>query len=283
MSINVYQIVTDRIISELEKGIIPWNKPWTGPSGRSGAWSRSTGRAYSLLNQMLLRKPGEYLTYKQAQEAGGQVRKGEKSSMVVFWKQVPIEEQQPDGTKVKKMIPMLRYYNVFHIDQIDGITAKYKADEIGHFDPIAEAEAIAAEYSKRENITIDHNLEEAYYSPSRDLISVPHPEQFPDNAEYYSTLFHEMVHSTGHASRLDRLTKTAHFGNEEYSKEELVAEIGSAALMAHIGIENPRTFKNSVAYVQSWLRALRNDNKLIVSASSKADKAVEFILNGAAA
>lgn len=138
---NVYQIVTDRILEELEKGVIPWQKPWTGT--RSGAYSRSTGRAYSLLNQFLLGKPGEYLTFKQAQEAGGHVRKGEKASVAVFWKQIQVDDTDADGNEIKKTIPVLKYYNVFHIDQCEGIEPKYKPEEIGGFDPDTEAEEIA--------------------------------------------------------------------------------------------------------------------------------------------
>lgn len=284
---SVYELVTERIIAELEKGEIPWHKPWTGLGGeRNGAWSRSTGRAYSLLNQMLLGKPGEYLTFKQCEAAGGKVRKGEKSSMVVFWKQVAVddeEEKDENGKPKKKLVPMLRYYNVFHIDQCDGIEAKYKAAEIGRFDPIAEAQAIADEYSEREHLTIDHVAgDEAFYSPARDCIQLPLREMFPENREYYSTLFHEMVHSTGHKSRLNRLDRVAAFGSEDYSKEELTAEIGAAALMNRVGIETARTFKNSAAYIQSWLEALRNDTRMIVSASSRAEKAVNYIINGAA-
>lgn len=278
--INVYELVTERIIDELEKGIIPWNKPWTGT--RNGAYSRSTGRAYSLLNQMLLRKPGEYLTFNQCKEAGGKVKKGEKSSMVVFWKQVTVDDVDPaTGETRKKMVPMLRYFNVFHIDQCEGIEAKYKPEEVKPFDPIAEAEEILTTYRQREGLTIENvRGDRAYYSPANDYICLPLQEQFPDPVEYYSTAFHEMIHSTGHVSRLDRLNRPAAFGSEEYSKEELVAEIGSASLMAHLGIESAQTFRNSAAYIQGWLSALRNDPKMIVSASSKAEKAVHYILNG---
>lgn len=286
---SVYEMVTERIIAELEKGEIPWQKPWTGLNGeRAGAWSRSTGRAYSLLNQMLLGKAGEWLTFRQCTAAGGKVRKGEKASMVVFWKYIAVDdegEKDENGQPVKKEIPILRYYNVFHIDQCDGIEAKYKAAEIGRFDPIAEAQAIADEYSEREHLTIDHVAgDEAFYSPARDCIQLPLREMFPENREYYSTLFHEMVHSTGHKSRLNRLNRpgNAGFGSEDYSKEERVAEIGAAALMNRAGIETEKTLRNSAAYVQSWLRALRNDTRMIVSAASRAEKAVNYIVNGAA-
>ena len=123
MAINVYQIVTDRIIAELEKGCIPWVKPWTGV--RTGAYSRATGKPYSLLNQMLLQKPGEYVTFKQAIEAGGSVRKGEKAQIVVFWKPLEVVEKDKDGNPVKKMIPLLKYYSVFHIDQCENLKPRF--------------------------------------------------------------------------------------------------------------------------------------------------------------
>ncbi len=275
--INVYEMVTDRIIKELENGNIPWQKPWTGT--RNGAYSRSTGRAYSLINQMMLKHTGEYLTFNQCKEAGGSVRKGEKSEIVVFFKPLTITEKDTNGNDVEKTIPLLRYYNVFHISQCDGIEPKYKAEDVKPFDAIAEAEEIAAQYGSRSGVAIVHCAgDRACYSPSFDRITMPLKEQFDNPEEYYSTLFHEMTHSTGHKSRLDRISKDAHFGNEEYSKEELVAEIGSAGLMNHIGIEVAGTFKNSVAYIQSWIRALKDDKRLIVSASSRAEKAINYIL-----
>lgn len=277
MSVNVYQIVTDRILEALENGTVPWRKPWTGV--RTGAYSRSTGRPYSVLNQMLLGKPGEYLTYKQATEAGGQVRKGEKASFVVFWKMLPVTEKNKDGKEVKKIVPLLKYYNVFHIDQCDGITAKYKAEDLKPSEPIEEAENVLADYSARSGCPIINSKQDrAYYSPSLDEIHLPLREQFMEIAEYYATAFHESVHSTGHKSRLNRLDSAAFFGNEVYSKEELVAEMGSAILMNEMGIEVPSTFQNSAAYIQSWLKALKNDNRMIVAASGKAEKAVKLIL-----
>ena len=278
MSVNVYQIVTDRILEALENGTVPWRKPWTGV--RTGAYSRSTGRPYSVLNQMLLGKPGEYLTYKQATEAGGQVRKGEKASFVVFWKMLPVTEKNKDGKEVKKIVPLLKYYNVFHIDQCDGIQPKYKAEDLKPSEPIEEAENVLADYSERSGCPIIHAKQDsAYYSPTLDEIHLPLREQFMEIAEYYATAFHESVHSTGHKSRLNRLDSAAFFGNEVYSKEELVAEMGSAILMNEMGIEVPSTFQNSAAYIQSWLKALKNDNRMIVAAAGKAEKAVKLILN----
>jgi len=273
---DIYNAVTERIIAQLEKGIIPWQKPWTGVQG--GAISGATGKPYSLLNQMLLGKAGAYYTYNQVLAQGGTVRKGEKAQIVVFWKQVKVNEPQDDTTKepAEKLIPMLRYYNVFHIDQCEGITPQ----EIPVERPVsAEAEEIIKGYSKREGLEIRHQKgDEAYYSPSRDCIVLPLVEQFCSNTEYYSTVFHEMAHSTGHASRLNRLKATAHFGSAEYSKEELTAEISAAALMNHTGIETKGSFRNNAAYIQNWLTVLKNDRRLIVTASGAAAKAVDYIL-----
>lgn len=277
MSKSVYEMVTDRIIEQLEQGCIPWQRPWTGV--QSDAYNIVSKRPYSLLNQMLLKYAGLYGTFKQWQELGGHIRKGEHSEIVVFWKIQPIEEIKEDGTKTIKQIPLLRYYNVFHISQVDGVEVKEKP--IVYIEPIEEAERIKEEYKTREHIEIREIVSnKAFYSPSGDYIQVPCKEQYTNIEEFYSTLFHEMVHSTGHKTRLDRLEtgSNAHFGSETYSKEELTAELGSASLLNMLGIETPKTFKNSSAYIQSWLRILKNDNKFIVSASSKAEKAVNYIL-----
>lgn len=277
MSKSVYEMVTDRIIEQLEQGCIPWQRPWTGV--QNDAYNIISKRPYSLLNQMLLKHTGLYGTFKQWQELGGHIRKGEHSEIVVFWKIQPIEEIKEDGTKTIKQIPLLRYYNVFHISQVDGVEVKEKP--IVYIEPIEEAERIKEEYKAREHIEIREIVSnKAFYSPSGDYIQVPCKEQYTNIEEFYSTLFHEIVHSTGHKTRLDRLGtgSNAHFGSETYSKEELTAELGSASLLNMLGIETPKTFKNSSAYIQSWLRVLRNDNKFIVSASSKAEKAVNYIL-----
>ena len=279
MGVNVYQIVTDRIIAELEKGIIPWERPWTGV--REGAYSRATGKPYSLLNQLLLGKPGEWLTYKQAQEAGGQVRKGEKGSVVVFWKIDAKADKDKDTGEMKvKQFPILKYYYVFHTDQCDGIEQKHKEPVFTSLDPIAEAERVLNDYSARCHVPIIHEKSNrAFYRPSEDAIHLPLMEQFTRQAEYYSVAFHESVHSTGHKSRLNRLDNSARFGSEVYSKEELVAEIGAATILNELGIETDSSFRNSAAYVQSWLHALKDDPKMIVSAAGKAEKAVKLILN----
>lgn len=275
---SVYEMVTDRIIEQLENGIIPWQKPWSGTI--NGAYNRISNKPYSLLNQMLLSYSGEYATFKQWVNLGGHIKKGAKSEIVVFWKIQQIEETQEDGAKEIKTIPLLKYYNVFHISQVEGVESKNILKSI-EIKSIEEAENIKNIYRDREHINIIETVSnEAYYSPSQDYIQVPCKEQYKNIEEFYSTLFHEIVHSTGHKTRLNRLNtdSLAMFGNETYSKEELVAEMGSAMLLNMLNIETSKTFKNSTAYIQSWLKVLKNDSRFIVSASSKAEKAVKYIL-----
>lgn len=277
MKCNVYEMVTDRIISELEKGVIPWEKPWTGV--RSGAYNRITKKPYSILNQMILKHSGEYATFKQWKDLGGHIRKGEKSEIIVFWKIIKTEEINEDGEKEERSIPMLRYYNVFHISQVEGV--KPLAKPFNEVEPIAAGEQLISEYITRENIKfVECESNQAYYQPSNDTLVVPMKQQYKHINEYYSTVFHEMTHSTGHKNRLNRLQtgEVAAFGGTEYSKEELTAEIGSASLMNLLGIETERSFRNNTAYISSWLKVLKNDVKFIVSASSKAEKAVNYIL-----
>ncbi len=278
---SVYEMVTERIINQLEQGIIPWEKPWSGLA--DGAYNRISKRSYSLINQLILKHDGEYATFKQWQDLGGKVRKGAKSEIVVFWKLLPVDEKQPDGTTETKSIPFLRYYNVFHISQVEGVEPLEKKIR-NDIEPIEEAEKILSDYITRENITFKNVAgDRAYYSPSQDMICLPLMEQFRDASEYYSTAFHEATHSTMKESRCnraeDRKGKLVAFGSDEYSKEELVAEIGSANILNMLGIETKKSFRNSAAYIQNWLEVLKNDVKFIVSASSKAEKAVKYILN----
>ena len=277
MSKSVYEMVTERIIEELEKGSIPWERPWRGT--RSGAYNFITKRSYSLMNQMMLKHRGAYGTFKQWTEKGGKIRKGEKSEIVVFWKfQIVEEENEETGEKEEKKIPMLRYYNVFHISQVDGV--ELKEEELPEVEPIESAEKIKRDYVEREHIKIlEYATNEAFYSPTGDFIQVPEKGQYKDVNEFYATLYHEMVHSTGHKSRLNRLEKDAHFGNGVYSREELCAELGSAFLMNLLGLENKKTFRNNAAYIQNWMQVLKNDPRFIVSAAGKAEKAVKFIMN----
>ena len=272
---DIYAEVTARIITEMEKGMIPWEKPWIA---RGGAISHATGKRYSLLNQMLLGRTGEYLTFKQVQQEGGKVKKGEKASMVVFWKWI---EQEDEETGERKEITFLRYYNVFHIDQCEGVTAKHTTETAfpDGAETLEAAQEIIYDYLSREGVKLSHSEgDRAFYRPATDEVVLPIRKQFVSTAEYYSTAFHELTHSTGHSKRLNRLDKTAFFGSEAYSKEELIAEIGASALVNAVGLETDHSLRNSAAYIQNWLKALRDDKRFIVSASGKAEKAVNLIL-----
>lgn len=285
MGNDVYQMVTDRIIAMLEQGEIPWDRPWTG----AGRWAikRASGKPYSLLNQMLLGNPGEYLSFNECKKLGGKIRKGAKAKIVVFWKMLdkPVEGKdgkpvvKADGAVKTRSIPFLKYMNVFHIDDCEGITPKHYEETLRDFNPIDKAEEVIAGYVNRSGISLEHAKQgRAYYSPEADKVVLPIKEQFTSEAGYYGTAFHELTHSTGHKSRLDRIVAGSFsFGDETYSKEELVAEIGSASLLNMLGIETDSSIRNNAAYIQSWIKALRNDKKLIVSAASKASKAVEMI------
>ncbi|MBE6630905.1 MAG: DUF1738 domain-containing protein [Ruminococcaceae bacterium] len=300
---DIYAEVTNRIIKQLEEGVIPWHKPWKtvctsfikAPVDlRKVAFNRITKTAYSALNQMLLSRVGEYASFKQWTGLGGKIRKGAKSEMVVFWKwvDIKIEEEDENGEKKLKIkkVPHLRYYQVFHIEDVEGVKP-LTLDQITEpegkpepepvvFDPVKEAEALITHYSEREQIKIGYGGDRAYYSPAFDCIQLPQRFQFGEKSgEFYSTAFHEIAHSTGAKHRLDRLTGDR-FGSAGYSKEELVAEISAAGMLNLLGIETPATFTNSAAYVQSWIKALKNDTKMIVVASGKAEKAVQYILHG---
>ena len=279
MKKSVYEMITERIIEQLEKGIIPWQKPWSGT--HNGAYNRISNKPYSLINQMMLSHDGEYASFKQWNDLGGKIKKGAKSEVVVFWKIQPFEEEDENGEKIIKQIPLLRHYNVFHISQVEGVKPKEKMDFVEH-EPIEEAEKIKLDYMNREHLQIFEKItNNAFYTQTFDYIEVPCKEQYEDIEEFYSTLFHEMIHSTGHKSRLDRddMNGISRHGSEKYSKEELTAELGSAMILNMLGIETIKTFKNSTAYIQGWLHALKDDKKMIVSASSRAEKAVKYILN----
>ena len=277
MAFDLYTEITNRIIIELEKGIIPWRKSWVG--GASCAISRATGQPYSVLNQMLLGKPGEWLTFKQCQAEGGYVRKGEKSRLCVLWKWIESKETKDDGTIEIKQVPFLRSYCLFHLDQCEGIKPKWDKPIENPVQPDERAEAIVDNYVARSGVKIIRTRSnDAFYRPSTDEIHVPEIGQFTEVAEGYACLYHEITHSSGHPSRLNRITDVAAFGSESYSKEELVAELGSAFLVNTAGLETPSQFRNSAAYIQNWLQALKNDKRLIVSAAGQAEKAVKYIL-----
>ena len=292
---NVYQMVTDRIVAQLKEGIIPWQKPWTvSGSAEDVAISYVSRRPYSFVNQMLLGRPGEWLTWKQIGELGGKVRKGAKAGIVVFYKQLVIKDptrkvKDEDGNEVDatKRIPLLKYYNVFHLSDVEGIDSKIvKGEKPSTLEPVEEAEEVITAYVSREDgltFVCDKESDRAYYSPGEDKVVVPQISQYAIVEEYYSTTFHELTHSTLKESRCNRVAENAHafFGNEDYSREELVAEMGSAMLCNRLCLEAKKAFKNSVAYIQGWLKELQNDDHMIVWAASRAEKAAKYILNEA--
>ena len=277
-------MVTDRIVELLGQGIIPWHQPWVGTS--TMAISYTTRKAYSMLNQFLLGKPGEWLTWNQIQALGGSVRKGAKSRFCVFYQFIRKQSVDADtGEAMDESYPVLKWYRVFHLDDTQGIDSRCPSSApVGDgLSPISQAEQVIEGYLSREStlrFINDTPSATAYYSPSRDEVVVPMLSQYALAEEYYSTAFHELIHSTMHAARCNRQSESSitRFGDSAYSREELVAEIGSAMLCNRIGIESEKSFRNSAAYIQSWLKALKNDNKMIVWASKRAEDAAKYIL-----
>ena len=269
---TVYEIVTERILTELERGNVPWHKPWSGE--QSMPRNLTSGKLYRGCNVFLLGMQGYgspyWLTYKQAQARGGSVRKGEKASPIVFWKWL----EKKDETGKLQRVPMLRYFSGFNVEQCDGLEYP-KPEPKPEFDPIDAAEKLAANY--RAGPKLQHGGGRAYYRPSTDTVQMPERSAFANGPEYYSTLFHELGHSTGHDSRLKRkgITDPIHFGSHSYSKEELVAEMTAAFLCGFSGID--QTVENSAAYLRSWIQALKGDAKLVVQAAAQAQKASDHI------
>lgn len=289
--VDVYEIITNQIIDQLAKGVIPWQKPWFGSGG---AISYASGKPYSFMNQILLGAVGEFITFNQVKKAGGKVNKGAKSKIVIFYKVNPREQKDADGN-VKldadgnpKMsgIPYIQYFRVFNISDCEGIEPKWSTELVqGAVPPIDVADAVFNDYIAKQGIELNtKDGNNASYSPDFDRIKLPPIDRFVSSEEYYSTAFHEAVHSTGHPKRLDRFktSSLAMFGSESYSAEELVAEIGACASLNRIGIDTEKTFKNSTAYIQSWLQALKNDRKMIIQAASKAEKAVNLMFGDGA-
>ena len=287
--VNVYNIITDRIMGLLDKGIVPWRKGWVG--GGSGRMPKNIyGRAYRGINLWLLASLGYespyFLTFKQAQKLGGRVKKGEKGMSVVLWQ--PFEKQVMDentGKMVTKKWLNLRYYTVFNIEQTEGCKfSKKVTDSLNPpttttvedvFEPIEAAEAIFDGWEGKPVVAYDGN-DRAYYVPSEDVVHLPRKAQFRGSGEYYSTLFHELAHSTGHKSRLDR-DQTGYFGSHNYGTEELTAEF-TAAFLNGIARLEPAVIENNAAYIASWKKTIAADPKLVVTAAGRAQKAADLIL-----
>lgn len=276
MTFDVYEMVNQQIINRLEAGVIPWRMPWkSNGSFPKNLFSKKAYRGFNLfyLWSLNLERP-YFLTFNQVKEIGASVRKGAKSFVVVFWKMV---DSKADPTT---KIPYLRYYRVFHVDDLDNLNPKYLPMITAHdheFNPISECEKVLADWS--EIPVIEYDKHQACYVPSMDKVEMPSPRNFYKDEQFYSTLFHELVHSTGHARRLNRHSKFPNhsFGSQDYSQEELVAEMGASYLCAHCGIQNS-TIDNSAAYINSWLSALKGDKKFFLQACSYAQYAVDYML-----
>lgn len=275
MSFDTYQAVTDEIAAALERGVVPWHKPWNGGVSPQNLVSR---KAYRGVNVLLLSLSASaetpyWLTFKQAKELGGHVRAGERGSMVVFFKRLVVDD--PSAKNGKKEIPLLRYYRVFNVAQCERIDVPATTFEGPKDDPNAAAESVIAEMPNPP--AMRHGGSRAYYSPAQDVVQLPERQQFESLAAYYATAFHELTHSTGHESRLARFDEkaaNAAFGSLDYGKEELTAELGTAFLCNAVGIDH---IEPSASYIDNWLRAIKSDRRLIVSAASKATAAADYI------
>lgn len=264
-----YEAVYNQIIAEMDKGNIPWKKPWNCPPPQNA----KTSRLYSGVNFFLLSfsnfADNRWVTYKQATDLGGKVKAGEKSKQIVFWNIMSFEE---DSGK-KKSIPLLKYFNVFNVEQVDGLNIEPLAKR----EKVLKAEEVIEGYKNKPKV--QHIGNRACYSPSTDVVSMPHMEHFNSENEYYSVYFHELIHSTGLEKRLNRkgVVNFDTFGTEQYSEEELVAEFGAAFLCSACGIDN--TLQNSAAYIKGWREKFKSDPSIIVHAASKAQAAANYILN----
>lgn len=288
---NVYDIVTEQVINKIEAGnLAPWLKPWKSVGHRPA--NLITKKPYKGINAFLLAfndyDSPFYLTYKQAQEKGGSVKKGEKAHLVTYWQflyfkgdkllpnKMPRAEKE---AQADKKVPMLKYYKVFNVEQCEGVEyPKIEASDLNENEKLEQCEKIIQNMPNKPSFTFGG--ERAFYRPATDNVTMPKIERFNGSSEYYSTFFHELAHSTGHSSRLNReeIEKVAAFGDPVYSREELTAEFTACFLCGETGILQ-RTVDNSSAYLQGWLKALKNDSKLLVTAASKAEKAADYILN----
>ncbi len=278
--LDVYKIVNDKVIEQMNKGTVPWQKPWTGGGLPQNLISK---KHYRGINMMLLSMMGFehnlFLSFKQVHDIGGKVKKGEKGHLVVYWSQV---DSKPEGTeqngqdKDQKKKSILRYYYVFNISQCENIPEKYIPASRDTKDiPSCESIVSAMPHCP----PIRHKEQKAFYHPKEDYVNMPKKRSFKDDESYYAVLFHELVHATGHESRLKRetITEMAEFGDYYYSQEELIAEMGTCYLQSFAGITS--TFQNSTAYLQGWLSKLEGDKKFIFTAARAAQKATDYILN----
>ena len=278
---SVYEVVTDRIITSLESGVIPWRQEWRTSGKTSGLpFNLASGKPYRGVNILTLfcapYASRGWCTYKQAQELGYQVRKGEKSWPIVFWK-FPTKAELAENPQRK---PFARPYSVFNLEQLDGVPQELPLTDAVEFDPIAECERVTDAFlASASHPELKHGGDRAYFSQRLDLVQMLLRSSFNSAGGYYATLFHEFAHSTGIKSRCNRPEFSGNvFGDENYSREELVAEFASAFLCAETGCSNEERIGNTVAYIQSWIKVLKNDKTVAVEAAQKAQRAADFIL-----
>jgi antirestriction protein ArdC len=289
------ETITGSIIDALERGVIPWQKPWDEiPYDSRFPHNAISGKKYNGMNPFILSAVAQkngytssgWLTFKQAIENGGNVT-GQHPALIYFWKFNPVQSKNSETGKVtEKTVPFMQMFKVFNTEQC-GAKLKLPARETSvvdvvdnGFTPNKKAQSIVDKYVKNGGASITHASHDgAYYSPLLDEIHLPDKKQFKTKNVYYATAFHEMGHSIGHSTRLNRFVDTAtsaKFGSKEYSKEELVAELTSTFLCAESGINN--TIENSASYIKGWLSALKNDRAMLVTASSKAQASANYIL-----
>jgi antirestriction protein ArdC len=281
---DVYEQVTATVLAELENGKAPWHRPW---NAAGLPVSLSTNRPYRGVNVWLLAVAGlDYTstiwgTYNKIAEKGGQVRKGEHSTVVTFWKKFLAKDKDNPDDKGHSFM-MLKFFRVFNVEQadwLDGMMPTLPAPDGPELEPVDAAEAIVAGYLDGPRI-VRKPSDRAFYMPGPDVVTVPTIEQYQVVDEFYSTLFHELTHSTGHEKRLARkgVATFTHFGDDLYSKEELVAELGAALLCGMAGLDPTRTIPNSAAYLRSWSKAFTEDKRLLVQAAGQAQKAADRVL-----
>jgi len=278
---SVTEVITDAIIAQLEKGVIPWEKSWINSC--KNAVSRKDYRGINRLITSMTMVMKEFkcpyfATYNQIKDLGGHVKRGAHGIPIIFWKVIDVKSVSEELEITEKNIPMMRYFTVFNLDQCQGIDmSKFQMAE-NQNDPIETAEQVVNNWKdKPEN---KRTGTQPCYLPQEDKIEIPDIAYFKSSESFYSTLFHEMIHSTGHTSRLNReeVVKLTFFGTESYAIEELVAELGSSFICSHTGIE--RIIENAASYIQSWLKALKNDRRQIITASARAEKAMQYIIGG---
>lgn len=290
--VDIYQELTDRIIEKIKEGAKPWQSRW---SGYGLAKNYATGHEYTGINFFILNllspHPIPYfMSYKQAKEQGGQVKKGAKSERIYFYtsyykdkdgknlSESEGQQIQAEGGEVNR-IAFLKYYHVFNVEDIEGIEVETPEAMLTEHERLEACEAVIKGYKNGpKHITEDPNS--AFYKPSTDEVNLPQLERFKSVEGFYLTMFHELCHSTGHADRLNRegITKPAKFRSERYAREELVAEMGAAFLAGHVGIGGEDVEDQNAAYLGGWLSVLENDTTLIFKAAAEAQKAVNRIL-----